>query len=491
MFIVLMVISLTHSNAQDLVRENGGTSWQSTSGGQVANVGARQSVVTTIASNIVTTIIFTSEEYDVNNTFDPVTGIFTPPQAGYYVINASISWGHANTLPGIRSIRLVKNGSTIVEKRDEDGSGYMHSSIHTLIYSDGTDNYRIQAYQTSGLGHSIGSTGGNLGGSTRFTAFSLSEHEVLKKQGGGLSWDNAFTRIRAVRTTSTTIAFGNTSDLTYDSEDFDVNNDFNHSTGVFTPPAPGYYVILASALWDGNGNTGTRAIQLYKNGSTITDQNCEDGSGVMSSSMHTIIYSDGSDNYRLRAWQNSGLSQNIVEASFAAFRIMDVEGVVSLRQGGAMIGNLINGKPTRVRAKRNASMNVISSQVTRVGYSEDFDVNGEFNLNPSTAMFAPVQAGYYAVMATLNWGSGNTSLGERGVYLTKRDPPLYSGGAVVASSFERGSGQMTSSLHTVVYYNGTSSHRFTIDAYQNSGSGHNIGPTAIGVPGCILVIYKL
>lgn len=486
----IVLACFIHDNAdaqtQVLTKENGGASWQSAVGGG-ANVRAKRISNQTISSGATTTVIFPSEDYDVNNTINHSTGVFTPPQAGYYVIKASVNWSSTNTTTAVRSIRLVKNGTTIVEQADEEGSGSMHSSIHTTIYSDGTDNYRIQVNQSSGSNHVISGTIAP-GGGTAFTAFNLLpfNQEILKKDGGRLTWETRTpTNIRAVRTSQMAIASGTATDVTYTSEDFDLNNDFNPTTGVFTPPQAGYYVILASVDWGNSPNNGTRTIRLWRNGSVVTEQSSEWGKGAMSASIHTVIYSDGTDNYRVGVSQSSGASQDIIRASFSAFRINHLHDVVTQSEGGVSIDG--NGTPTRIKAKRTSDMSIPSGTNTTITYlSEDFDVNGEFN--HATGVFTPTQAGYYAIMATANWDAFNSTSGTRGIRLVKRIGVAST--VLQKANYELGSGIMTSSLHTVVYYDGTSGHTYYVEATQDSGSSHDIGGTSV-TPGCIFTVYKL
>jgi len=61
----------------------------------------------------------------------------------------------------------------------------------------------------------------------------------------------------------------------FDTEDFDVNNDFNTNTYTFTAPATGYYYLAATVLFiggtvidAGGGATGRYAIRLFKNSTT-------------------------------------------------------------------------------------------------------------------------------------------------------------------------------------------------------------------------------
>ena len=68
-------------------------------------------------------------------------------------------------------MKLVKNLTNNIEDATELGSSEMTSSLHTVIESDGTDNYRVRASQTTGLSQDIGGT--TLVPGCIFTAYRL------------------------------------------------------------------------------------------------------------------------------------------------------------------------------------------------------------------------------------------------------------------------------------------------------------------------------
>ena len=481
--LLCLTTSVLFSQNQVLTRQNGGASWQKAMGGG-ANVRAVRTSNQTISSSINTTVTFSSEDYDVNNTFDPSTGIFTPPQAGYYVIKASVNWSNTNTTSGERRVRLCKNGtSSVVYQNSEDGSGSMHSSIHTVIYSDGMDNYRVVVWQNSGSSHDI--NGSPIAESaTTFTAFNLSplNQEILKKKSGGVSWENqTSTCVKARLTTLTSIpSVGAT--ITYSTEDFDVNNSFNPSTGIFTPAEAGYYVIMASINWPSISNTAM--IQLRRNVWTRVEQHAERGSGRTQSSLNTIIYSDGTDDYSIMAWQGTGGNSSISSAEITIYKLLNPNEELMAKVDGGASWKKSN---SLVKAKRTSNMSIPSGTNTTITYSlEDFDLNSEFD--PSTGVFTPSEAGYYKIMATANWDIFNGNSGTREIRLVKRTG--VSSTVLQKTNSESGSGQMVSSLHTVVYYDGSSGHSFYVEAFQNSGASHDIGGST-AAPGCTFNVYRL
>ena len=97
--------------------------------------------------------------------------------------------------------------------------------------------------------------------------------------------------------------------LTYDTEEFDTNNNFASSR--FTPTVAGYYQI--NAVYSSLNSTSARVtlVSIFKNGSEFkrgTRINTTDNSGINVSS---IIYLNGSTDYvEIYAFQSSGVALN-------------------------------------------------------------------------------------------------------------------------------------------------------------------------------------
>lgn len=487
LILLCFINSVLYSQNQVLTKQTGGVSWQSINTGASTNLRAKRTTNQTIPSGILTTVTFPSEDYDLNNDFNSSTGIFTPPRAGYYVIMASVNWGSSNTSNGPRYISLIKNGTSVVDVSGESRFGSIHSSIHSVIYSDGSDNYTIQVLQGSGSNHDIV---GFSGSGTTFIAYNLLDfsQNFLQKRGGGLSFSSGSgSCFRAIRTNSMNIPSSTNTTITYDTEDFDVNNDFDPSTGVFKPSQAGYYVIMASVVWDGT-NQFTPRLTLLKNGTIFHEDGYDESiSGSLATSIHTIIKSDGTDDYRVLVNHNSSSgTYDVDDALFVAYRLND-DNLISL-SGGASWGG---GTNSLVRAKRTSRMTITSGSSTKVVYSsEDFDLNGEFN--PSTGIFTPKEAGYYVFLTEIDWLASSSPPGDRGIKLVKKTGVSTS--SVVKENYRAGpstgTAKMTSRIHTVVYYDGTSGHSYHVEAWQNSGTGHDIGGSTT-IPKCTFTVYKL
>jgi len=107
--------------------------------------------------------------------------------------------------------------------------------------------------------------------------------------------------------------------LTYTAEDYDIGNDMNYSTGVFTAPVDGRYLVAGhmqfnSAAWAAGK---TAILSLYKGASIESELNriivpavtSEIGTGGV-----TVVYLDASETLKLRVYQNSG-SNKVIKAA--------------------------------------------------------------------------------------------------------------------------------------------------------------------------------
>jgi hypothetical protein len=104
-----------------------------------------------VANNTNTKVIFQTEEFDTANCFDNATNYrFTPTVAGYYQINANVSW--AGVTANVVLSQLYKNGSAFKAGNREQASGqYTWQVLSTLVYANGTTDYfEVYAYQNSG-----------------------------------------------------------------------------------------------------------------------------------------------------------------------------------------------------------------------------------------------------------------------------------------------------------------------------------------------------
>ncbi|KYP16613.1 MAG: hypothetical protein A1D16_09370 [Flavihumibacter sp. CACIAM 22H1] len=126
----------------------------------------------------------------------------------------------------------------------------------------------------------------------------------------GTKWNplqNKMLGFSAVRTTSFTIPAITFTTLVYPEKDYDTNNWYNTSTGVFQPTQPGYYNVNASAtIYD--TKEYLRIISIYKNGALFTSGSAHYSNGVCIS-VSSLVYFNGTTDYiNITLYCNQALS---------------------------------------------------------------------------------------------------------------------------------------------------------------------------------------
>lgn len=121
------------------------------------------------------TIKYATEVTDVQNAYDPATGIFTPTQAGVYAV--SICIGHAGAASGAFGIQIVKNGAMTVGESQSistipASATNFFMSISALIACNGTTD-TIQARGFVPTGITVFRGGTTMGGACNMIAVLL------------------------------------------------------------------------------------------------------------------------------------------------------------------------------------------------------------------------------------------------------------------------------------------------------------------------------
>jgi hypothetical protein len=99
-----------------------------------------------------TTIIFSTEDFDPQSTYDTSTGRFTPAVSGKYYLKASILLS-ASGDQKIHEIYLRKNSTTVGSYRIRGShDGNMSITVSDIVESDTNDYFYIMLY------HNVGST---------------------------------------------------------------------------------------------------------------------------------------------------------------------------------------------------------------------------------------------------------------------------------------------------------------------------------------------
>jgi hypothetical protein len=115
------------------------------------------------ASSTFTKVQYNVETFDTNSNYDPTTNYrFTPTVAGYYQINANVSF--AGSAVGYAQMGIYKNGGFTV-----GGSGIPNNvtigglcNVSSVVYCNGSTDYiEIYAWQSSGGALALQTGAGN------------------------------------------------------------------------------------------------------------------------------------------------------------------------------------------------------------------------------------------------------------------------------------------------------------------------------------------
>lgn len=92
----------------------------------------------TIANNIVTTVVFENEVIDSLDEYNPSTGIFTPKNNGYYLINSVISFVSAAWTSGSKAMtKIFIDDTTYVSGpkiRTPTATGSLGPGVSSVVY---------------------------------------------------------------------------------------------------------------------------------------------------------------------------------------------------------------------------------------------------------------------------------------------------------------------------------------------------------------------
>jgi hypothetical protein len=95
---------------------------------------------------------FSASFFDTASAFDRTTGRFTPQVAGYYQINAAVSYGNNGVLASVVVVNISKNDSNVASGAASatGGVGYPTPTASTVVYLNGSTDYvRVSTYHNA------------------------------------------------------------------------------------------------------------------------------------------------------------------------------------------------------------------------------------------------------------------------------------------------------------------------------------------------------
>ena len=119
---------------------------------------AFQNATQTIANVTNVKIQFQAEEFDTANCFDPTTNFrFTPNVAGYYQLNACVSFAGALVTSSGNFIMFWKNGSEIKRGVQSTLNTVGHTVSSVIFLNGSTDFVEVYFFQATGASQSTNS----------------------------------------------------------------------------------------------------------------------------------------------------------------------------------------------------------------------------------------------------------------------------------------------------------------------------------------------
>lgn len=176
------------------------------------------------------------------------------------------------TVDGITAAeaKRIENASVVSGLVKPDGNLYLVTHDNREINAgdiSGPLNAHVIDTSTHGVGEVVGRTETQIVTNKTLTtptiaSFINAQHSHVDAASGGKAWP--FSGCRAYKTTPLTVQDSTTKYLTFDIEDYDTDSYFAPGGWDFNIAVPGYYEVLAQALWTGN-SVGRRFLDIRLN----------------------------------------------------------------------------------------------------------------------------------------------------------------------------------------------------------------------------------
>jgi hypothetical protein len=296
----------------------GGSNWDvsmiTASGFAVAEqarvVGAKYSKagVQNINSSTITAIDFETRVYDTHSAVTTGAGwIFTAPVSGLYEVFAQLLYGAANWGAGTAAELLV-----FINGADTERIGRVQVSATGVLdlSVSGQSTYRLNAGDTISVRafHSRGAV-------TPTSTSALYNYCTVKRIAGPEAIGaGEVVSVNAVKTSGAHTATGNWQIVTSWTKQSDTHNAFDASSGVFTVPVSGVYMVSGTVGYVTN-NTGTRGAEIRKNSGSIIEYEAiiaANPLGIFDAATPFCksIRCNAGDNLDIRGFQNTGGNLN-------------------------------------------------------------------------------------------------------------------------------------------------------------------------------------
>jgi len=266
-----------------------------------------------IANNTDTLITnYTTAVVDTNSAFNLTTGLYTVPVSGYYAVTGLV--GYSSNTTGFRASGIRQNGGIVVQGSTVNGvtsGGNTVATVSSVLKCNAGDTIGLNAYQTSG-------------GALTLAGASWVNFSLQRISGPSVLAATDTVGFAANNPAAQTIANTSITQLTGYSKEFDTNGAFNATTGVYTVPVSGKYLILGQALFNANA-TGARWLFFYKNGSQLKEAIFAGNATLSALVLSTVAQLNAGDTIDMRVQQSSGgnlsINSTAAETCFYAMRV--------------------------------------------------------------------------------------------------------------------------------------------------------------------------
>ena len=344
-------------------------------------VRASQTVAQSIGAASYTKITLTSVQFDTLNEF--ATSRFTATIAGYYQVNACVTYG-AHTAQSQQHCHIYKNGASFIDSYVLS-PGYTLTTVEAsdLIYLGVGDYLEVYGYSDAAT----------------VTMASGSQTSYLSVFRTATTPTENFTslpssKVRASQTVSQSTGTATFFKVTLTSVQFDAYGEFNNSR--FTCSNAGYYQIDGSVSYNTASGTCVQYCDIYKNGSSYNQIYSYVYSGSSTPTVSDILYLNVGDYVELYGYSGIATTTYAVppQTSFLAIT----------RLSTSPVETIVNTTTTKVRAYNNSVGQTIGAAWVKLYLpTEQYDTLGEYS--PSTYRFTASTAGYYQVNGGCNFGS--------------------------------------------------------------------------------------
>jgi hypothetical protein len=235
---------------------------------------------------------------------------------GFFVGNQGISTGYIWN----KENAPIRFGTNNIERLTITGDGNVgigynlpsyKLSVNGTIYSNGLYNTGIS--ETNGTTYAYGSL--SLSGKLVLQGVSSTVGNIVttNSSGNAVWMPSVAFSVKDVGASSQSIAHNTDTRVNFDTEEYDLGNDFDLVNNIFTVPVTGIYNFSAGIMWDGPTNsTGILAITLRVNNTNyFTVRAPASASQTPSNMLSTDIKLTAGQTVTLLAYQNTGVAQNI------------------------------------------------------------------------------------------------------------------------------------------------------------------------------------